>query len=115
MRQANLALRFLLELAGIVAVGIWGYELASGPLRWVLALGAPAVMIMLWARLIAPRAKIGIDQRVRIVIGSAVLLLAAGLFATTGAMTAAVAFAALIVLNTVLLFILGTEFTAAGR
>jgi hypothetical protein len=115
MRQANLVLRFLLELAGIVAVGIWGYELASGPLRWLLALGAPAVMIVLWASLIAPRATIGIDRRVRIVMGTVVLLLAAGLFATTGAMPAAVAFATLIVLNTILLFFLGTEFTATGR
>ncbi|WP_157156702.1 DUF2568 domain-containing protein [Diaminobutyricimonas sp. LJ205] len=40
-----LLLKFLVELASLVAVGYWGYHLTDiGILRWVLALAVPAVV-----------------------------------------------------------------------
>ncbi len=108
MSEANLALRFLLELVAIVAVGYWGYQAASGPMRLVLAIGAPIVLIALWALVIAPGANNPIPQNVRVLLGSAVLLGAAGLLFVAGQPTAAIVLAILVVLNTVLIFALGT-------
>ena len=44
----NLALRFLLELAAIMAFGVWGYALAEGGTRILLALLLPVVFALLW-------------------------------------------------------------------
>lgn len=44
----NLALRFLLELAALAALGAWGWNNGSGVLRWVLALGVPLIAAVLW-------------------------------------------------------------------
>ncbi|MDQ3870650.1 MAG: YrdB family protein [Chloroflexota bacterium] len=107
MAQANLALRFLLELGAIVAVAYWGYYTGPGGLRWVLAVGAPVVLIVVWALVIAPGAGEPIPQQARALLGSAVLLAAAAALYVVGQTTAALVFAALIVLNTVLMFAFG--------
>lgn len=44
----NLAFRFILELAALVAMGYWGWQTGQGWLRWLLMLGAPLVAAMLW-------------------------------------------------------------------
>jgi hypothetical protein len=102
MAQANVALRFLLELAGIVAVGYWGYHAIDGVGRWLVAIGAPALLIVFWALVVAPGADVPIPQQVREVIGSIVLLAAAGALYAAGAQAAGLAFAGLVILNTVL-------------
>ncbi|MCA8912458.1 MAG: YrdB family protein [Planctomycetes bacterium] len=45
----NLALRFLLEVAGVVAAGAWGWQLVDSWARWLLAFGLPAVLMTVWA------------------------------------------------------------------
>jgi hypothetical protein len=45
---ANLAFRFLLELAALIAFGVWGWSLAAGAMRFVLAAAAPVVVAGLW-------------------------------------------------------------------
>jgi len=44
----NLSLRFLLEVAAIVAFGIWGYSLASGGMRILLAILFPLLFALMW-------------------------------------------------------------------
>jgi hypothetical protein len=105
--QANVALRFLLELAGIVAVAYWGYHAASGALRWVLAIGAPVSLIVVWALVIAPGANVPVAQNVRVVLGSVVLLLGAMLLYLAGQRTLALALGLLVIVNTGLMFTLG--------
>ena len=106
MAQVNLALRFGLELAGVVAVGYWGYNAAAGLERWLLAIGAPAILIVLWSLVIAPGANVPIPPRVREVAGSIVLLAAAAALYVAGAQTAALAYAGLVILNAVLTLVL---------
>lgn len=106
MTQANLVLRFCLEVAGVVSLGVWGFQLSDGADRWIFAVGAPAVAIALWAFVIAPGADVPIAPPVRELLGSVVLLAAAGGLFVAGQPMLAGAFAALIVLNTVLLFAL---------
>ncbi|MET8948629.1 YrdB family protein [Streptomyces sp. NPDC004542] len=49
MKTANLGVLFLIELGALVAVAFWGFTLdVATPLAWLLGLGAPAVLIVLW-------------------------------------------------------------------
>ena len=52
----NLALRFVLELAGLVACAVAGYDGVLGPARWLAAIGAPVALAVFWAFVVAPRA-----------------------------------------------------------
>jgi hypothetical protein len=57
LRLANLALRFFLELAALVALGYWGFQVGDGPVgKTLLTLGAPLAAIVLWGLFGAPRA-----------------------------------------------------------
>ncbi|RVU26071.1 DUF2568 domain-containing protein [Streptomyces antnestii] len=50
MKTANLGVLFLIELAALAAVAYWGFTRdVATPLAWLLALGAVAVMVTLWA------------------------------------------------------------------
>lgn len=44
----NLGVRFMLELAGLVAMGYWGWTQHTGLLRWALMLGVPLAAAALW-------------------------------------------------------------------
>lgn len=102
MKASNDAFRFLLELAGIAALALWGWEVGSpGPLRFVFAVVAPLALIVIWALLVAPKANSPLDPSVRVIVGSGLLLLAAGVLWLAGQPAAALLFAVLIVANTV--------------
>ena len=51
---ANLALRFLLELAALFAIGWWGWSLADNWLRFVLAVLFPLVAATIWGTFAVP-------------------------------------------------------------
>ncbi len=44
----NLALRFALEVAALIALGIAGWKLGAGGLRWALAVGIPVAAAVAW-------------------------------------------------------------------
>jgi hypothetical protein len=44
----NLAFRFLLELAALGAMGVWGWHHGAGPFRALLALALPLAGAALW-------------------------------------------------------------------
>ena len=50
----NLALRFILEIAGLVALGWWGWNQGEGILRFVLAFGIPILAAVLWGTFAVP-------------------------------------------------------------
>lgn len=57
LRSLNLVFRFLLELVVLVALFLWGVSLSSELLVQVLfGLGAPAVVMAIWALFVAPKA-----------------------------------------------------------
>lgn len=108
MATLNLALRFLLELCGIAALAFWGWSAAAETLpRVALAVLAPAALIVPWAFIVAPKARNPIPPDVRVLIGSVLLLAVAAVLASAGRADLAVAFAVLVVVNTVLMFVLG--------
>jgi Protein of unknown function (DUF2568) len=99
---ANLALAFLLELCALAALGYWGVRVGGGPVTKVaLGLGAPLLAAILWGLFAAPRAPVsvplvGLGVKL-LVFGSAALALYA-----TGHRVLAIAFAGLVVVNSVL-------------
>jgi hypothetical protein len=50
----NLAVRFLLEIAGLAALAWWGWNQGDGILRYVLALGIPILAAVLWGTFAVP-------------------------------------------------------------
>ena len=113
MQLINLTGRFLLELAAIGAVGLWGYQAVDPmPVRIVVAIGAATALVVFWAVVVAPKADNAIPADIRMLIGSVVLLLAAGALAIAGQPTLGLVFAAAVIVNTVLLFVLGHDMPA---
>lgn len=115
---SNLALRFILELAGLAAAGYVGFQLVEGPARWVTAFAAVAALAVTWMLVAAPKATNGIPLPVRSLIGSALLLAVAVGLGMVGQPQPALVLATLVVVNTVILAILGwpgTDVTEVAR
>jgi hypothetical protein len=74
LKGLNATLAFLLELALIASLGYWGYQSNDTVLlKWLLAIGLPLIVIVVWALYFAPKAA----RRLSIVPGA---LLSLGLF-----------------------------------
>ena len=101
MVAVNLGIRFLAELAGIAALAVWGYATpAANPWKIILAVLAPAVLVVVWGAWIAPKSNSPLPQRTRMIVGSALLLVTAALLGLAGHGLSAVVFAVIIVVNT---------------
>lgn len=50
----NLVLRFLLEIAALVAIGYWGFSQHTGIWRFIVGLGAPLLAAVLWGTFAVP-------------------------------------------------------------
>jgi hypothetical protein len=50
----NLAVRFLLELAALAAMGVWGWRKGEGWTRMLLALAIPIAGALLWGTFAVP-------------------------------------------------------------
>ncbi|WP_119353363.1 DUF2568 domain-containing protein [Azohydromonas sediminis] len=79
----NLTLRFLLELAALAALSVWGARTGATPFTAVvLAVAAPLAAALLWGAFVSPKAWIAARWPVRlgvelVVFGAAVAGLAA--------------------------------------
>lgn len=83
VKNANLALRFGLELAMLAILGAWGLHTGgSWGERAALAIAAPAVAALGWGLFVSPKARFTIHQ------GGAVLVEAAMFGAATLALVA---------------------------
>ncbi len=57
LKSLNLAIRFLLELCMLAAVGYWGFSTHAGwVLKVIFGIGLPILLIVIWGLLLAPRA-----------------------------------------------------------
>jgi hypothetical protein len=103
VRQANLLLKFLLELAALAAFGWWGASAGDGAFAVLLAIVLPLVVAVLWGAFAAPRASRRLPVRLRVPFELGVFALAALAFAGAGAVAAGVAFACVAAGNAALL------------
>lgn len=54
----NLTLAFLLELAALAALGVWGYQIPESTLlKFLLGVGLPVIAAIAWGLTAAPKAK----------------------------------------------------------
>jgi hypothetical protein len=82
---ANLGLRFLIELAAIAALAVWGAQATSStPANVALALAAPAVAIGIWSVWSAPRASRRLAGNALIALELAILIVVTALLAVAG-------------------------------
>jgi hypothetical protein len=79
----NLAIRFLLELSALLAMGVWGWRQSEGWVRFILALGIPIVIAVVWGTFAVPNdpsrsgaAPIAVRGILRLAIELAVFVLA---------------------------------------
>ena len=50
----NLTIRFILELAALLAMGVWGWNQSAGWQRYLLAFGIPILAGVLWGAFAVP-------------------------------------------------------------
>jgi hypothetical protein len=80
MRELNLAFRFILELVVLVALAIWGFGASSEPIvALILGIGVPAVVIVVWATFVSPKAPRRLPDPAR--LGVEVVVFGAGVLA----------------------------------
>lgn len=81
LKTLNLALRFILELCGLVAVGYWGFKTGNGRLMEILlGIGGPLAVAVLWGMIGSPNAPYPLSPALHlllelVVFGLPVLLL----------------------------------------
>lgn len=103
MKQLNLVVKFLLELAALAAFGLWGASIASGVWAVLLAIGLPVVVAILWGRFAAPRARRRLPLRLRAAFELGVFALAALALWQAASPALGAAFAVIAVVNAALL------------
>jgi hypothetical protein len=105
IKGLNVAIRFLLELCVLAAVGYWGFKTGSGwLLKILLGIGAPLLIAVIWGMFGAPKANMQLQGFMLIalevvVFGSGV----AALFATKN-YSLAWSFAVIVIINRILMF-----------
>jgi hypothetical protein len=103
LKQLNLVVKFLLELAALAAFGLWGASIASGVWAVLLAIGLPVVVAILWGRFAAPRARRRLPLRLRAAFELGVFALAALALWQAASPAWGAAFAGISVVNAALL------------
>jgi len=107
---ANLALRFIVELIGVGALGYAAYQAPlDGITRIAVTVAAPLALVVAWAIVVAPKARNALTQPQRDAIGTGLLVLVAAALVGAGQPTAGLVFGAVVVVNWLLGVILGQD------
>jgi hypothetical protein len=85
--------RFVLELCSLVILGYWGFSLSGGWTQWLLGLGSPAVFAVIWGVLIAPKAKVRLQDPLRFGIEVVLFVCVAAALVSAGGETLVAVFA----------------------
>jgi hypothetical protein len=100
MKAVNLGLAFVLELALLAAIAYWGWRLTgSPPVRWLLAIAAPAALALIWSQVAAPNARRRLPPTQLVVFKLLVFTLGAALLYSAGRHVLAIALEAVAVAN----------------
>lgn len=102
-KPAVLGLHFLLELAALFAVGVWGWTTHDGVQRWVWAIALPLLLATVWAVFRVPNDGgdpiVIVPGPVRLAIELGVMGVAVGLLWASGQATWAIVLLALVMLD----------------
>ena len=108
IKGANLALRFLLELCALGALGYWGFKSGNATLgKLALGVGAPLVAAVVWGAFVSPQAPVQLPRLVVFVLQVSVFGSATTALAATGHRTLAVVFVVIVAINAILMYVWG--------
>jgi hypothetical protein len=96
---ANLGVRFLLELAALVGLVLWGVTAVGGVWGWLLGLVAAAAFAATWGAFVSPKARVRLGPVARLGLELALFGLAALALADAGQEGLAVALALVAVVS----------------
>lgn len=95
-----LAIRFAAELLGVAAAAVVGASVPlAHPAPPILGAASAVAFMVFWAVVAAPKARNRLAPRTRELVGTAALLLVAGLLAATGQPGVATAYAVMVVVD----------------
>lgn len=102
----NLGIRFLLELAALYSMGLWGWKQSEGPLRYLLALGIPVLFAIAWGTFAVPddpsrsgAAPIPVPGFLRLLLELAFFFVAAWMLHNVGLTTQACVFGVIVLVH----------------
>jgi hypothetical protein len=107
MVTPNDVLRFFLELAALASLAYWGFSKFDGVTQWLIGLGAPLLVAVVWGTFMSPKASRPTVDPVRVLIEFAVFGSGVVALFAAGAPVLAVVFAVLAGLHLTLTFALG--------
>ena len=108
IKPVNLALRFLLELCALGALGYWGFKTGSTTSSKIgLGLGVPLVAAVVWGAFVSPNAPVQLPGLLVLFLQVLVFGLAAAGLAATGHRTLAGIFVLVVVANAILIYVWG--------
>ena len=100
MKALNLGLAFLVELLALAALAYWGYRLhAAVAVRWLVAIGAPLALAVVWSQIAAPTARRRLPPTPLLGFKLLVFTLTAILLYSTGRHSLAIVFEAVVAVN----------------
>ena len=76
----NLALRFMLEIAALIIIGLWGWKQSDSWLKFLLAIGIPLILMTIWGIFNVPGDPSRSGQAPVIIPGFIRLLIELGIF-----------------------------------
>ncbi|MGG3890505.1 YrdB family protein [Metabacillus fastidiosus] len=106
IKSLNIALRFLIELCSLFAIGYWGFQMGKGILlKSILGIGAPLTIAVIWAMFGSPNASYQLNSGLRLSLELIIYLLASAAIYTTGRPKTAVLFITIALANLTLMYV----------
>ena len=111
IKQFNLLVSFLLEVGLVVLAGYWGFHQSeSSILNYILAIGVPTVIILLWGAWAAPKSKRRLKNPVRTIFKLAMMAFAVFFAYATRHPVWALSFAIITILNVSLAYLWAQDY-----
>jgi hypothetical protein len=108
IKSANVALRFLLELCALAALGYWGFKTGKGPImKTVLGIGAPLLTAVVWATFGSPGASFPLSGPLHLIMELFVFGLPAVALYAAGRPALAGTFGLVVLINRLLMYVWG--------
>jgi hypothetical protein len=108
LQYVNLALRFLLELCALAALGYWGFQTGKG---WVmkigLGIGIPVLIAVIWGMFGSPGASVKLSAPLHLLLELVIFGLPAIALYAAGKHGLAGSFILTVVINRILMYMWG--------
>lgn len=108
LKYANLALRFLLEICALAALGYWGFNIKRRLIiKFALGVGAPLLAAVVWGMFVAPYSSYSSHKLLKLFLEVFILGSAAVALYFSEQPYKAMVFGVLVIVNRILMHIWG--------